>query len=85
MPGTTRTDLQRPGEEAVQTRLDFAPRAAFPMHPHPGDEIVYVQGSSLEYEVEGHPSQIIHAGRRAVYLCPAKKSAVSLRPMLPRM
>lgn len=67
MPGITRTDLQRhdlsvPGQEAVQTRVDFAPGAAFPMHRHPGEEIVYVLKGSIEYEVEGQPSQIIDAG-----------------------
>jgi quercetin dioxygenase-like cupin family protein len=47
MLGITRTDLQRhdlrvPGQEAVQTRVDFAPGATFPMHRHHGEEIVYV-------------------------------------------
>ncbi|MER8873166.1 cupin domain-containing protein [Mesorhizobium sp. M0814] len=67
MHGITRTDLQRhdlsiPGQEAVQTRVDFAPGAAFSMHRHPGEEIVYVLEGSIEYEVEGQPPQIINAG-----------------------
>jgi quercetin dioxygenase-like cupin family protein len=67
MPGIMRTDLQRhdlsiPGQEAVQTRVDFAPGAAFPVHRHPGEEIVYVLEGSIEYEVEGQPPQIINAG-----------------------
>lgn len=67
MPGIKRTDLQRhdlsiPGQEAVQTRVDFAPGAAFPMHRHPGEEIVYVLEGSIEYELEGKPPQIINAG-----------------------
>ncbi|TGT54339.1 cupin domain-containing protein, partial [Mesorhizobium sp. M2E.F.Ca.ET.166.01.1.1] len=61
MHGITRTDLQRhdlsvPGQEAVQTRVEFAPGAAFPMHRHPGEEVVYVLEGSIEYEVEGQPS-----------------------------
>ena len=67
MPGIMRTDLQMhdlsiPGQEAVQTRVDFAPGAAFPVHRHPGEEIVYVLEGSIEYEVEGQPPQIINAG-----------------------
>ena len=75
MPGIKRTDLQRhdisvPGHEAIQTRVDFAPGAAFPMHRHPGEEIIYVIEGSIEYQVEGQPSQIIKAG--GVLFVPAK-------------
>ncbi|MER8898367.1 cupin domain-containing protein [Mesorhizobium sp. M0676] len=67
MPGIKRTDLQRhdlsiPGQEAIQTRVDFAPGAAFPGHRHPGEEIVYVLAGSIEYEVEGQRPQIINTG-----------------------
>ncbi|ESX51836.1 cupin [Mesorhizobium sp. LSHC422A00] len=67
MPGIRRTDLQRhdlsiPGQETIQTRVDFAPGAAFPVHRHPGEEIVYVLAGSIEYEVEGQRPQIIDAG-----------------------
>jgi len=66
MLGITRTDLQRhdlsvPGQEALDA-VDFAPGAVFPMHRHHGEEIVYVLEGSIEYEVEGQPSQIINAG-----------------------
>jgi quercetin dioxygenase-like cupin family protein len=65
--GIKRTDLQRhdlsvPGREAVQLRVDFAPGAAFPNHTHPGEEIIYVLGGSLEYQVEGKPPATFHAG-----------------------
>lgn len=45
--GTTRTDLQRhdlniPGREMLQARVDFAPGSSFPRHKHPGEEIIYV-------------------------------------------
>ena len=58
--GTTRTDLQRhdlaiPGREVLQARVDFAPGASFPRHTHPGEEIIYVLGGTLEYEVAGKP------------------------------
>lgn len=59
-PGIRRTDLQRhdlstPGREVVQTRVDFAPGAAFGKHSHPGEEIAYVIEGMLEYQVEGKP------------------------------
>ena len=67
MPGITRTDLQQhdlsiPGHEAIQTRVDFAPGAAFPKHKHPGEEIIYVIEGSIEYEVEGQPAVTVKAG-----------------------
>jgi quercetin dioxygenase-like cupin family protein len=67
MPGINRTDLQQhdlstPGHEAIQTRVDFAPGAAFPKHKHPGEEIIYVIEGSIEYEVEGQPPVTVKAG-----------------------
>ena len=78
--GTTRTDLQRhdleiPGREAFQARVDFAPGASFPRHKHPGAEIIYVLAGTLEYEVKGEtftlnsgdvllvPAGTVHAAR----------------------
>ena len=66
-PGVTRTDLQRhdlgiPGHEVIQTRVDFAPGAAFPLHRHPGEEIIYVIEGSIEYRVEDQPPVIVNAG-----------------------
>ena len=65
--GTTRIDLQRhdldsPGQEVVQLRVDFAPGASFPRHTHPGPEIIYVLEGSLEYEVAGKPVTINAGG-----------------------
>ena len=66
-PGIRRTDLQRhdlniAGREVVQTRVDFAPGAAFGKHWHPGEEIAYVIEGVLEYEVEGKPPITLRAG-----------------------
>ena len=66
-PGIKRTDLQRhdisvPGYEAIQTRVDFAPGAAFPRHKHPGEEIIYVIEGSIEYDVDGQPPVTVNAG-----------------------
>jgi quercetin dioxygenase-like cupin family protein len=65
--GIKRTDLQRhdisvPGHEAIQSRVDFAPGAAFPRHRHPGEEIIYVIEGSIEYEVEGKPVTVKAGG-----------------------
>ncbi len=65
--GTTRTDLQRrdlsiPGWETLQSRVDFAPGASFPMHRHPGEEIIYVLEGTLQYDVEGEGSVTLKAG-----------------------
>ena len=65
--GIKRTDLQRhdlsvPDREVIQTRVDFAPGAAFGRHSHPGEEIVYVIEGELEYEVEGKPTVTLKAG-----------------------
>ncbi|MBP3985752.1 hypothetical protein J5837_15180 [Pseudoxanthomonas helianthi] len=43
--GVTRTELQRhdlaiPGREAIQIRVDLDPRISFPLHSHPGEEII---------------------------------------------
>jgi quercetin dioxygenase-like cupin family protein len=67
MAGVKRTDLQRhdlgvPGHEVVQARVALDPRAAFPRHSHPGEEIIYVLEGSLEYEIEGKPPVTLKAG-----------------------
>ena len=65
--GVTRTDLQRhdlsvPGREAVQVRVDLAPGVAFGKHTHAGEEIIYVLGGSLEYQIEDKPPITLKAG-----------------------
>jgi len=67
IPGIKRAELQRhdlstAGKEAVQVRIDFAPGAAFGMHTHPGEEVIYVLEGTLEYEVEGKPAKVLKAG-----------------------
>ena len=65
--GVTRTDLQRhdlnaPGREAIQVRVDLAPGVAFGKHTHPGEEIIYVLEGQLEYQVGDQPPVILKAG-----------------------
>jgi quercetin dioxygenase-like cupin family protein len=66
-PGLWRTDLQQhdlniPGREVIQNRVDIGPEAPFVKHKHPGEEIIYVLEGSLEYQVEGKPPTTLNAG-----------------------
>jgi quercetin dioxygenase-like cupin family protein len=75
--GVTRTDLQRhdlsaPGREVIQVRVELAPGVAFPMHSHPGEEIIYVTEGVLEYQVEDNPPVTLKAGD--VLFIPARKN-----------
>jgi quercetin dioxygenase-like cupin family protein len=58
-----RHDLDVPGQEAVQVRVDFAPGAAFGMHTHPGVEVAYVLEGTLEYTFEDTPPVTLKAGQ----------------------
>ena len=65
--GIKRTELQRhdlsiPGREVVQVLVEFDAGAAFGKHKHPGEEIIYVTGGLLEYEVEGRLPVTLKAG-----------------------
>jgi len=66
-PGIKRTDVTRhdldvPGREVIQVRVDFAPGVAFGMHSHPGAEVAYVLEGTLEYQFEGKPPVTLQAG-----------------------
>ena len=43
-------------------RVDLEPGVAFPKHTHPGEEIIYVLGGTMEYEIEGKPPVTLKAG-----------------------
>jgi len=58
----THRDLGDSIREVIQTRVDFAPGAAFPKHSHPGVEVAYVLEGSLEYEFDGKPPVTLKAG-----------------------
>jgi quercetin dioxygenase-like cupin family protein len=66
-PGLWRTSLQRydlsvPGREMIQSRVDIEPDSAPIRHTHPGEEIIYVLEGSLEYQIDGQPTKVYHAG-----------------------
>lgn len=73
-PGIRRTDLQRhdinvPGHETIQDRVDFEAGASFPRHTHPGEEVIYVLEGMLEYTIDGEQPVILSAGD--VFFVPA--------------
>ena len=65
--GINRTELQRhdlsiPQREALQVRVDLEPGVTFPMHSHPGEEIIYVLEGVWEYEIEDKGTVTLKAG-----------------------
>ena len=65
--GVKRTELQRydlsvPGREVIQVRVDLDPGVTFPLHSHPGEEIIYVLEGVWEYQVEGKEPMKLKAG-----------------------
>jgi len=58
----THRELGDSVREVIQTRVDFAPGAAFPKHSHPGVEVAYVLEGSLEYQVDGKPPVTLKTG-----------------------
>ena len=66
-PGVSRAvllqrDLEIPGREAFQIRVDFTPGSAASRHRHPGAEIVYVLTGTLEYRLDGAAPVTLKAG-----------------------
>lgn len=57
-----RHDLNVPGREVIQVRVDFAPGVAFGRHSHPGVEVAYVIEGTLEYVIDGKPPVTLKAG-----------------------
>ena len=66
-PGLWRTSLQQydlsvPGREMIQVRVDIDPDSPPIRHFHHGEEIIYVLAGSLEYQIDGQPVKVYHAG-----------------------
>jgi quercetin dioxygenase-like cupin family protein len=78
--GVKRTELQRydlsvPGREMIQVRVDLEPGVTFPMHSHPGEEIIYVLEGEWEYQVEGKGAMTLKAGDVLFILAGVKHGA----------
>jgi quercetin dioxygenase-like cupin family protein len=65
-----RYDLDAPGREVIQSRIDFDEGTTFGKHSHPGEEIIYVIEGLLEYQVEGKSTVTLKAGE--VLFVPAR-------------
>ncbi|MGO7779116.1 cupin domain-containing protein [Rhizobium ruizarguesonis] len=57
-----KSDIDVPGHEAIQVRVDFAPGVLAPSHTHPGEEIAFVIEGTLEYQLEGRQPVTLKAG-----------------------
>ncbi len=58
VPGINRIDLQSaelsaPGRVMIQNRVEISREAPPFRHKHPGEEIIYVLGGTLEYDIDG--------------------------------
>jgi quercetin dioxygenase-like cupin family protein len=56
-------DIDIPGHEAAQVRVDFAPGVLAPKHTHPGEEIAYVLKGTIVYELEGRDPVTLTEGQ----------------------
>lgn len=56
-------DIDIPGHEVVQVRVDFPPGVLAPSHSHPGEEIAYVVSGTLEYVLAGQKPIVLEAGQ----------------------
>ncbi len=57
-----KSDIDVPGHEVVQVRVDFAPGVLAPSHSHPGEEVAFVIAGTLEYQLEGRKPVTLKAG-----------------------
>lgn len=58
----SRNDLDLPGYEELQVRVDIDPGRIAPNHRHPGEEIIYVIEGTIEYTLDGRPPMTLKAG-----------------------
>ncbi|MBY5715613.1 cupin domain-containing protein [Rhizobium leguminosarum] len=58
-----KSDIDVPGHEVVQVRVDLAPGVLAPNHSHPGEEVAFVIEGTLEYQLEGRKPVTLNAGQ----------------------
>ncbi|MCV9942073.1 cupin domain-containing protein [Rhizobium sp. WYCCWR 11279] len=58
-----KNDIDVPGHEVVQVRVDIAPGVLAPNHSHPGEEVAFVLEGTLEYQLEGSEPVTLKAGQ----------------------
>lgn len=62
-----RTEIQRglfsiEGREIVQVRTEIPVGVASGWHTHPGEEVGYIVEGTVQMEIEGQPTLLLHAG-----------------------
>jgi quercetin dioxygenase-like cupin family protein len=62
-----RTEIQRgassiPGREIVQVRTEIPVGVASGWHTHPGEEVGYIVDGTVQMEIKGQATLILHAG-----------------------
>jgi quercetin dioxygenase-like cupin family protein len=58
-----KSEIDVPGHEVVQVRVDFLPGVLAAKHSHPGEEIAYVVDGTLEYQLDGRAPVTLSAGQ----------------------
>ncbi|PKA43628.1 cupin domain-containing protein (plasmid) [Rhizobium sullae] len=58
-----KNDVDIPGRQVVQVRVDFAPGVLAARHSHPGEEVAYVLEGTLQYELQGRKPVVLTAGQ----------------------
>ncbi|NZD61982.1 cupin domain-containing protein [Rhizobium sp. WYCCWR 11290] len=58
-----KNDIDVPGHEVVQVRVDIAPGVLAPNHSHPGEEVAFVLEGTLEYQLEGSEPVTLKSGQ----------------------
>jgi quercetin dioxygenase-like cupin family protein len=62
-----RTELQHsassiPGREIVQVLTEIPAGVESGWHQHPGEEVGYILQGTVQMEIEGHPTLLLHKG-----------------------
>ena len=62
-----RTEVQRaassvPGREIVQVLTEIPVGVESGWHTHPGEEVGYIVAGTVEMQVQGAPTRVLHAG-----------------------
>jgi quercetin dioxygenase-like cupin family protein len=55
-------DLSVPGRIVIQHRVEIGPEVLPFRHKHPGEEVTDILEGSLEYDIDGQPPLLVHAG-----------------------
>ena len=85
-----RTELQHsassiPGREIVQVLTEIPAGVESGWHQHPGEEVGYILAGTVQMEIEGKPTLILHAGDPFLIPPRVPHNALDLGPDTGRM